>query len=269
MTAPVDAPCQPWATVEDATACIACSDLPTGTLSDCIDIASAWLWRLTGRIFGVCQITVYPLGGQICCPPTSGWITLGSCYWFDRTTNCWWDVYGRRGRGEGVPEIKLGFENVQSIVKVCIDGAPLDPSSYRVDDYRWLVRTDGQTWPAAPQNSLLTSPPGFSVTLTHGIPIPPDGVTAAATLACELARSCQGDKDCRLPKRITQVTRQGVSMIMLDPTSQLAQGRFGVTEIDSFLQSVNPKGIDRRASVTSPDMRRSVRIPTSPLAEPC
>jgi hypothetical protein len=267
---PTDVPCEPWCAMEDVTGCGPCKNVATGTLDDVILTASAWLWRLTGKQYGICEITVLPLGVGTCWPVCSGYETFNRSTWyFDRAHNCWYGANGRYARDEGylgVPEVRLGFANVQEVTQVAISGVPLDAASYRVDDGRWLVRTDGLVWPT--NDDVTLTPPLFQVTLRHGLPIPPDGVNAAAVLACELALGCAQDNACRLPKRVQTITRQGVSMVLMDPLTILDEGKFGIPEVDYFVKGANPYGNRQRARVVNPDVPRSVRIPTSPRLGP-
>jgi hypothetical protein len=108
----------------------------------------------------------------------------------------------------------------------------------------------------------------MQVTLRHGLPWPVDGRVAISTLACELALACSNDSACRLPKRVQSITRQGMTMVVLDPLQFLDQGKFGVPEVDYFVNGVNPGRNRQRARVLSPDVPRSVRIPTSPRLQP-
>lgn len=261
-----DVPCAPWATSEEAAVSGPCKGAPGGDLDDALAAASAWLWRITGKVYGICPVTVLPLGHATCYPACSGYETWGGTWYFDRTGNCWFGGTGRVARGEGVPEVRLGFANVQTVTQVVVAGTILDPGAYRVDDGRWLVRLDGGLWPL--DNDPRLSPPAFQVTLTHGLPIPPDGGRAAAVLACEILLAATNDSACRLPKRVSSITRQGVSMVVLDPLTLLDDGKFGIPEVDYFVQSVNPHGLRQRAKVLSPDVPRSVRIPTSPRLGP-
>ena len=67
----------------------------------------------------------------------------------------------------------------------------------------------------------------------------------------------------KLPKRVTNVTRQGLSMVVLDPMDFLDDGKTGVYEVDLFLKAYNPAKLQRRATVMSPDIgRRARRIGT-------
>ena len=263
-----DQPCAPWCEDADVTACGPCSAIDPATLPEAIEAASAWLWRLTGKIYGVCEVTVLPIVATPCDPCGPGYFTWGGSWFFDRARNCWYGSNSRMARGEGVPEIRLGFANVQSITQVAIDGTVLDSADYRVDDGRWLVRLDGQTWPITAPGDLIVSPPHFQVTLKHGLPIPPDGVRAASALACEIALACAAKPECRLPKRVQTITRQGVAMIVIDPLTLVDDGKFGVAEVDYFVKAVNPYGNRQRAKVLSPDVGRAVRIPTNPMLGP-
>jgi hypothetical protein len=58
---------------------------------------------------------------------------------------------------------------------------------------------------------------------------------------------------------MVQLTRQGVTTQVFDPTSLMKDGLWGIVEIDSFIQSENPHGLSRRSSITSPDVRSPVR----------
>jgi hypothetical protein len=148
------------------------------------------------------------------------------------------------------------------VLAVRIDGALLPETEYRVDDRRWLVRLDpeGEAWPSCQDLTAAdTAPDTFSVQFTYGIDPPAAGVLAAATLACELALACAGSDSCRLPRRVQQITRDGVSMALLDPLTMFDEGRFGIPEVDMFIATYNPKKLQRRASVVSPHLRRPVR----------
>ena len=105
----------------------------------------------------------------------------------------------------------------------------------------------------------------FSVDFDYGFAPPPAGVRAAADLACQLALSCDPATvgECKLPQRVTSITRQGVSMVVLDPFDFLEEGRTGVYTVDLFLKTYNPTRNRRPPAVWSPDIgRRTRRIDT-------
>lgn len=235
-------------------------------LDDLCLVASTWLWRASGRQFsGPASTTVRPVPRWLNHYPSGG-----NAY---RSPSEFFDSRGGRvgypspfGRGEYAFEVLLGHTPVRSVEQVVIDGQILTASAYRVDDARWLVRTDGQTWPYW-QDWAHDSAPGGSgdqtstwqVTLTWGEDPPPDGIYAAEVLAGELALASLSSGECRLPRNVQSVTRQGTSMLMMDPAVLLAGGKWGIPEVDFFVESVNPHKLMEPASVTSPDIPRAVR----------
>lgn len=144
--------------------------------------------------------------------------------------------------------------------------AVLDSSLYRIDDWRHLIRKrnpDGSNpgWPCCQPMDIDPPEAGtFQVTFEYGKPPPRAGVKAAAVLGCQLALACNPEHagQCQLPRRVQQVTREGVSMVLGDLTATLAEGRTGLTEVDFFLVAYNPNGLDRPAGVLSPDIGRRV-----------
>jgi hypothetical protein len=225
-------------------------------------VATELLWRLSGKRFGVCQMTVRPCrrscaaalpnwpagtgayGAGLYTPILSGgtWLNTvcGSC-----KSDCGCDE---------LCEVVLPGP-VDSIVEVKVDGEIVSAAEYRVFDHRVLVGAGGRCWPncqdlAAPDTEDGT----FSVTYRQGIPVPPGGQLAAGVYACELVKSCQGVA-CRLPKRVTTLTREGVSMTFLDPMDFLDKGLTGVPEVDTWISAVNPERLRAGSRVYSPDVR--------------
>lgn len=91
--------------------------------------------------------------------------------------------------------------------------------------------------------------------------LPVDVAHAVDILTAELVKANSGDAGCRLPKRVTSVSRQGVSWTLLDPQDFLEQGRTGIYEIDLILSS-RSRGRKQvaRARVLSPEFRPPVRL---------
>jgi hypothetical protein len=115
-------------------------------------------------------------------------------------------------------------------------------------------------WPCCQDLALPATEPGtFEVAFFYGQEPPKAGKHAAAVLACELALACDGSDECRLPKRLQSITRQGVTAVVLDAFDFLNRRRTGLIEVDSFLAAYNPHGLTRRASVINPDLMRPVR----------
>ena len=99
----------------------------------------------------------------------------------------------------------------------------------------------------------------WTVRLRQGIPVPSAGQHAAGVLACELWKSMTSQA-CRLPQRVTDITREGVSMTVLDPQDFLDEGKTGLPEVDQFLSAVNPAGRRGVAYVWSPDRADHRRV---------
>jgi hypothetical protein len=154
-------------------------------------------------------------------------------------------------------------ERVETVTLVQIGGATLDPSAYRVDNHRWLVRTDGSCWPECSEMDTDTGDNLFTVTYARGLTPPAPLLDAAATLACEFAKACTNETGCRLPSRVQTLARQGVTTSFVDVDTLLDKGLTGITEVDMVIRAYNPRSLDRRMRVASPDIRLG-RIVTSP-----
>lgn len=256
-----DSPCEPWTTAGDVAQGDCAPDVgefDEDLLTEAATIASAWLYRLSGRKYrGTCTATVRPQQAACGCG-YAGWTTYGPTVdsWTATTNQFWCGCrYGRRR--ENVTEVTLGYWPVVAILDVTVDGGPIGTGRYRLDDNRWLVLKDG-IQPA--QNMALDAgePGTWTVTFTHGVDPPPDGRFAARVLACEIARWQTGG-DCRIPKRATNLARQGVNIALIDPSGLLENGRFGVPEVDAFLNTVNPNRLRRGPAILNVDIGRPVR----------
>lgn len=256
MSEPLRGTCSPWAGLDDI--CQPCSDyeFSVGLLDKMLQVASDLLFDLTARQFpGLCSDTVRP------CSQPSFTDTLPRGAHRPLQSSCGCDSPRLCGCAR-LSEISLGVYPLVSVEEVRIDGAVLDPSAYRVDDYRYLVRIDGDHFPCC-QNLRLadTELDTFSVSFTYGASPPSTGVHAAAVLACELALACTpaAPGDCRLPPKVQSISRQGISMVLMNPADLLVNGRTGIAEIDLFLSAVNPRNRRMPSAVFSPDVRSRVR----------
>jgi hypothetical protein len=229
------------------------------------DVATEIMWNLSGRQFGLCTVTVRPCREP--CTSAAGLEPLwgGGSYWPRMIDGAWIN-----GCGECVTDCSCGPlcevvlpGPVDSVVEVTLDGVVIDSTSYVVHNHRRLVRTNGECWPTCQHlDRPLTEEGTFGVTYRQGIPVPAGGRLAAGTYACELLKACQG-LTCRLPKRVTSLTREGVMIGLIDPMDMLDQGRTGLYEVDAWLVAVNPNGLRHGARVYSPD-RRPPRVQTWP-----
>ena len=141
---------------------------------------------------------------------------------------------------------------VVEVQQVIIGGEVLDPSAYRLEGGHLLVRTDGQEWPSHQDVTVgMDQEYSWGIQAVVGHPVPTGGRLAAGVLACELALAACDDKKCRLPQRVQSITRQGVSMTLLDDFQGLDEGRTGIWLIDSWIASIVKA--PQSASVVSPD----------------
>lgn len=124
-------------------------------------------------------------------------------------------------------------------------------TAWRLTRSGWLERTDGGSWDLCQDST--------EVSYSFGEAPPESGVQAAVALAVQVALAIGGSVDCQLPQRIQSITRQGISMAVLDPQEFLADGRTGIYMVDLFLAAVNPHGRGQRGRVWSPDLPRTIR----------
>lgn len=270
--------CSPWITGADVAAC-GPDDLGVGTdvtvLDDAAYDASYILWELAGRKFpGECVATVRPCRDKCGC-----WAGFGPSYigpgldwgWGYDSIVGFWSWFTRDGNrcgcGPDSTVLLAGFP-VLEVTEVKISGEVVDPSTYRLDDRRKLVRLDDpgppvvhRRWPSCQNITLPDTEPGtFAVTYRWGGSPPPLGRMAAAQLARELWKSCQPGLTCALPSKVTKVVRQGVTYEkVITVASLLRRGSSGLPVVDAFIATVNPSGQRRAPLVWSPDRKRFPR----------
>jgi hypothetical protein len=148
-----------------------------------------------------------------------------------------------------------------TISQVKVDGVALVAGvDYRVDDYRYLVRLGGSSWPHC-QNVLLadTEPNTWSVIVSGGMAPPVGGQLAAGALAGELIGALVNPSATQLPPRTQTVVRQNLTLGLHDPAELFDNNLTGIPLVDLWVKSCNPKGYQRRATISSPDRPRPVR----------
>lgn len=236
-------------------------------------MATTHLWRWTGRRYGLCDVTVRPCrtdcfegrstytgGGR------SQALSSGSGYSAPFTPvlvgGSWFNI----ACGSCGDDCSCGYTPtlilpgpVESITQVRIDGATLDPVSYRVDNRKRLIRVDGGDWPtcqdmaADPSDQYAST---FEISYTRGIEVPVGGQIAAGLLAVEFAKAVCKDPSCALPKRVQSISRQGVTVAaVLDSFDDIDTGHTGIWLVDSWVASVMKS--PRTSRVLSPDLPRS------------
>jgi hypothetical protein len=236
--------CDPWATIADVGSPCSAYDFDQVLLEETLQIASDVLYNFTGRQWpGQCQTTVRPCGYRQ--PDSCGCLSSTTCA-------C-----------SRLSELDLPG-SVVSIDQVKIDGVVVSSDRYRVDDYRHLVYLpedggDRDGWPCCQRLDLAdTEDDTWSVTYTYGQDPPLGGLRSAASLGCQLALAFDPttSASCRLPKRVTSLSRQGISMAILDPLTLFAEGLTGLTEVDMWVQSTIVGAKRRRASVWVPELQK-------------
>lgn len=233
-------------------------------------MAAEYLWRWTGRTLGVCEVTVRPCRQD--CPDGRstfhGSGPSGSLRWQPVLIGGEWFNLGCGSCGDacdcyGATSALRLPGPVASVVEVNLDGEILDPdTAYRLEGDR-LYRVDGKGWPTCQNMAAAPGEPGaWTITYEHGVPVPPGGQVAAGLLAIELLKAACGDKSCGLPQRVQTVTRQGVSVAVLDSFDDIDKGHTGIWLIDSWVASMSQP--PRRSVVLSPDTRARMRTSARP-----
>jgi hypothetical protein len=244
--------CEPWPVIW-------CANLPTGSeavTGTALQAASEALWAATAQRFGLCTENIRPCRRDC----GGGWPYGDSWYeWTGGTwpqpmlyDGAWFNITCGSCSGEcscvGLEEAMLPGP-VYDIVQVKVDGVPLPTSAYRLDKGRLLVRTDGGVWPSCQHMERDDTEVGtWSVTARFGERVPILGQQAVGELACEMVRAILGE-DCRLPKNVQQLVRQGVTISFPEDSNLVDRLYFG----GMFIRAFNPSGLVARPQVYDVD----------------
>lgn len=218
--------CAPWAAPDDL-----CFE-GGGTTDDCVEGAvpleykwspedlilavSNLLFARTGfRYPGVCEFEVWPC--------------IDGC-WSERhecVPCCAYNVIA-------LPT-QLPVVSIESITE---DGVALDPSAYRLERRGRVVRLDGQRWQRNTFGLPCATGSGVETIVTYqaGAVVPIEGRMAAAALADELMKSCNG-QTCALPAQVTSFARRGVQVELTDLEDFMKSGATGIPIVDHFLRT--------------------------------
>ena len=128
----------------------------------------------------------------------------------------------------------------------------------------WFYASSGWIWSGrgAAYDAFLNQSPCATLVVdyTYGSP-PPDQISLAINaLECELDKAYANDDECRLPDRVTNISRQGLDMTLIDPQDFLTNGKTGLIEVDEALSFFNPSAAKTRARVFSPDYLPGRRV---------
>ena len=266
MAAPTSGVCADWIDADDVASC--CDGLADpvdeAKMAQAVQLAQNLMFRWSGRKFpGECERTLRPCAGDGCGCGRGGVSSGWSWFWWDSHAWSAWpavsfDRYPLCGACSGrcdLPTVVLPGP-VASVTEVVVDGVVLDPSAYRVVNYRELVRVDGGRWPTSNDLRLDSGPGGqqgtWQVTYTYGRGPGPDGETVTALFACQIAKYLcnSNDPTCLLPDRVQQIVREGVTFSLEDLSTLLDRGRTGLRLCDMWLESVNPSQKERPARVS-------------------
>jgi hypothetical protein len=254
--------CAPWIEPEDLFATGTASLIPAadrrwGEAARCVMAASEYLYERSGRRFsGICERTVRPCSQ-----------TRDSGIWWDTPVylDTLWTGYhcecSAAGPAScacgGYDEIDLPGEPIVGIKQVMVDGDMLASTAYRLDSFRHLVRIDDALWPTCQDLGAPTTETNtFAVTYWYGREVPELGRLAARELSSEMYLSLIGSPECRLPRQVSSLSRQGVTMAFVSQPEYGPDGQTGLATVDTFLGAYGGR---RRATVASPDLSPRAR----------
>jgi len=238
-------PCKAWDTIETCDRPQHLQPAEDGTENadwiEMVDTATQILWAATGRRFHQCDATDRPMPLACGCPTVCGCDPKNPLQGYDYVT--------------------LVNRPVIEVTKVVFGGVEMDLDLFTIVNDASLLSKAG---PFPRHQNLMAdkdSEDAWHVDYVYGKPVPNLGKMAVAELAAELGKACAGDRDCALPSRVQTVSRQGMSMTMIDPQVHLDRGLWGLTLTDQFIATYNPRRMRRAARVFS---MKEVDGPPSP-----
>lgn len=131
---------------------------------------------------------------------------------------------------------------IHRIIAVSVNGELVNPADYAVVSGAYLVRTNGE-WPWGQK---------ISIDYETGYPADFTAQIAAGRLAQEFLLALQDSPRCSLPRGVTEISRQGVTLTI--EAGLFPDGLTGIPAVDSFIYQWNPNGLRSRPRVYSPDV---------------
>jgi hypothetical protein len=252
-------PCQGWATVAEIRGhCDLASQLDDDTVQVNIDAATELMYYLLGQQFGICQTSFRP------CLPNG--CSCADAYFAPSALMTAGFSQANQGCCCRIPQVDCGaLYPVNDVLSVHFNGASQPVADFHVDDYRYVVRNDGERFPTcnvmwdvatAPQNADLEAP--FEIAVEYGYLPPKLAKLAARVAACNLIEELTTGS-CGLPDRVVSYTRQGLTAQVASAQDLLQSGQTGIHLVDLAVRTFNPLHQQSDAFVFSPDTRQGGR----------
>lgn len=249
--------------------------LPTGAEAVsgvALNMAAETLYAFSGRQFGLCAVTARPCRsscyGETWPAVVGTFVEYGTYPQPALYAGQWYNITcgscGSECSCSRVSEVALPGP-VYDVTQVKIDGEVLTPDvDYRLDDWRLLVRLGGEAWPLCNDLNLADTEEGtWSVTYRVGQPVPQLGKLALGILTDEFTKLLLCNSDCKLPKPVQSLSRQGVSLTFVDPNELFQAKRIGLYVPDLFINTTNPNALRRPSRAYDIDApQRSRRLGT-------
>lgn len=198
-------------------------------------LATSALINLTYGRVGTCPVKVRPCLSPPC----------GCDRWEPRLIDGQWYNCATCTR-PCAPAFEIELDGpVGFIESIKVDGVelPLDTGDWRVDNGHRLVWQGAGASPI-PRSQDLSRPDTevgtWSITYSQSHAVPADGAIAVALLAEEFAKAFEKKSSCRLPKGVTNVTRNGVSFSV--EAGLFPGGLTGIEVVDQFILKWAPAG---------------------------
>lgn len=143
------------------------------------------------------------------------------------------------------------LHDASGVTEVRIDGVVVPPEDYHFSAARGtLCAVPPLRWPT---RDNLYSPVGtLEVDVRVGAEPDAWALAVASELACELWKSCAGDKSCRLPKNVTRITAQNVTVELTQD-----EAKYALPAVAAWVNTVNPARAVVPARIFSPEADRA------------
>lgn len=144
---------------------------------------------------------------------------------------------------------------VGAVYEVVIDGVVVPPEQYGIEDGDKLVRRDGSSWPRGGRDT-------FTVKYLQGFRVDLMGQYVAGVLALEFYKSVKKPGNCRLPKNITSINREGLTYEI--STAMFPNNSTGITEVDTYVWQWNPNALRVKPTVHIPRSNKPKKVSWMP-----